>query len=530
LQPWIQLTVKVEKLLETALGRMGQIRMQQQPKDEDMVLEPEVGFEKWILDRLGPGRAITRLSALMDSSIAPATLKENKDWFWAALHEPCQAANILINNNIHALLSWAPASPAQAGRLLAALDGVWERKHDLTVKLLVRYTTPHALARAEDIMDTWNSPALKPRSAAHVSEILFLTDTVRVLRDDGKGYKIEEEHIAIVTLSPGTSEETPKLGKITWGDGSPERDLPEGFIVEGITTDVLRCKALWQTQSDLDIEDELIRAPVHKPMKHWARLWISYPGSAWEIFAKQHQLKSDIMQEHLQVTIGHTSQIRSKDSLVATVAGNTLWRYNPHTSGLLWISNTTALMETAHPPETWSHILTEDAEREDKICAIRWKRSQEGGKMWCRPNTLTAHDRLKLGAKAADDQSGAAPALLDIWLPVGGGLRQPQAEAQLLEMLDKITGTQWASAAHMGDVPHRILARTNERGNWSGRFSALFASPQELQRAVQGLDRISIADGFGLHRIALSVPKAGGAGHGRQGNGAGQGPSAAPAR
>jgi hypothetical protein len=360
---------------------------------------------------------------------------------------------MLINHNIHALLSWAPANPAQTGRILAALDGAWERGHDLTVKLLVKYTTPHALARAEDIMDIWTSPTLKPRSAAHVSEILFLTDTVRVLRDEGKGYKIAEEHIAIVTLSPGTSEEPPQLSKLTWGDGGPERELPEGFIVEGIVTDVLRCKALWQTQSDLDIEDDLTRAPAHKPMQHWARLWIAYSGSAWEVFTKQHQLKSDIMRENLQVTIGHTSQISSKDSLVATVVGNTLWRYNPHTSGILWTSSTTVLLETAHPPETWSHILSEDAEREDKISAIRWKRSQEGGKIWCKPNTLTAQDRLKLGAKTTDDQSGAFPALLDIWLPAGGGLRQPQAEAQLLEMLNKITGTQWASAAQIGDVP-----------------------------------------------------------------------------
>jgi hypothetical protein len=187
-------------------------------------------------------------------------------------------------------------------------------------------------------------------------------------------------------------------------------------------------------------------------------------------------------------------------------------------------------METAHSPETWGHILSEDAEREDKICCIRWKKSQEGGKIWCKPNTLSPHDRLKMGAKMPEDKSGMLPALLDIWLPVGGGLRQPQAETQLLDMLNKVTRTQWASAAQMGDVPHRILARTDERGKWSGRFSALFATPQERQLAVQGLDRISIADGFGLHRIALSVPKAGGAGHGKQGNGAGQGHSAVPAQ
>jgi hypothetical protein len=207
LQPWIQLAARMATLLETALGRMDQIRKQQQTKAGDIALEPEAGFEKWLLERRGHGRAITRLSALIESAIAPATLKENKDWFWAALHDPGQAANLLINNNIHELLCWAPVNPAQTGRILAALDGAWARKHAITVTLLVKYTTPHALARAEDILDVWSSPTLKPRSAAHVSEILFLTDTVRVLRDEGKGYKIEEEHIAIVTLAPGLNEE-----------------------------------------------------------------------------------------------------------------------------------------------------------------------------------------------------------------------------------------------------------------------------------------------------------------------------------
>jgi hypothetical protein len=125
------------------------------------------------LKRRGHGRAITRLSALIESSITPATLRENRECFWAALHNPGQAAGIVIDNGIHELLLWASASPAKTGRLHAALDGAWERKHAITVKLLVKYTTVPALAGAEDIMDVWFSPVLKPHSAAHAAEFLF---------------------------------------------------------------------------------------------------------------------------------------------------------------------------------------------------------------------------------------------------------------------------------------------------------------------------------------------------------------------
>jgi hypothetical protein len=229
-------------------------------------------------------------------------------------------------------------------------------------------------------MDVWTSPVLKPRSAAHVEDILFLTDTVRVLRDDGKGYKIEEEHIAIVTLKPGISEEAPRVAKAVWGEGGQQQAMADGFIIEGLTSDVLRCQQMWQNQNDLEIEDELLRAPPHRPQKHWARLWVTFAGTDWAIYAKQHALKMDIMQEKLQVTIGHTSQIRNRDSLIATTAGNPLWQYNAPTNGILWISKTTALLETAHPPETWCDILSEDAEKEDKICVIRWKKARKRAK------------------------------------------------------------------------------------------------------------------------------------------------------
>ena len=110
------------------------------------------------------------------------------------------AVNTLIHwcSGDQTLVLWAPDSPEQLNRLMAAIKRAWQQVNvACRVQLLVPYVPIPGCSEAEQILDLWSHPIMNDKFKDQRSEICFLSETSRCifLREGSPIYILSLIHI-----------------------------------------------------------------------------------------------------------------------------------------------------------------------------------------------------------------------------------------------------------------------------------------------------------------------------------------------
>ena len=406
-------------------------------------------------------------------------------------------------------LLWAPDDASQLGRMAAALRTVRRGNRQAQLRLLTSRPVLPGAASAAVVTDYWASPLLQGEVGKMVVDITFLEPPVRLLLEGDAGPRLQEHHMAVVTLGEGDGTlPTPSVRR--WAESLTEETEVDAVIVDFPTDRLDEVQQELRRHSDPEIVSW--SRPRTSQGDRDARLALyGYTGAATPGFALQLELLVHNLRRRLQavpeVAIGHTSLLADPGALVVTFTNSAgMLSELANCDQFVFLTSKKGAMLTTVAQPVWQQALTRQASAGgERIISIAYRRSTRGGRVWVSPDAVSP---AQAAALQGDWSSMGGPARTEVLIQLRG------------DWSDDVGPWLRALATKMGSLggpPPQLQGLEDEPamntltpiaaadGNWDGGVLFVARTPDQAQMAASRLNNLCIPGASGTSRLRVNL-------------------------